>query len=282
MRREKISFCTIKIFLLSIVFLLIFLSIQLVFASECTATSCTDETSSIINIEGGIMCSNDGLNWIDYSTNPPAFTPTMFPEGECYDEQGINSHVCCPGSADCVEKNDEGDIYHICEYTGQDYCSSHVTESSCEEHYGNDDFVANLSVYVANNFQGKHCGDYNVATDTCVDYSTCRCLWISNECRAYENRTKICDDDPGNKEETGWCSWKLISTDDQCDSSGIMIFNFEANPSDPPLIPPADCVNKQVSIPCEAIVKLDFFNWINFAVAVLFIICIYTVYTRKK
>jgi len=254
-----------KIINISII-LITLLSIQFILAETIT-----DDSSTYFNIEGGIKCADDKTHWIDYSSYP-------FPEwgslDNCYNENGVDSKTCCPDGYGCV---DDGEGGMFCQYNGKEFCSDLLTESECLL------YVGNLSVNTIEKAGGV-CGldESSVREEggrTCWDVINCSCVW-DGVCKGFQNNQTYCSDNIETPISTGTCEWELSTWDDKCDSEGIITAGWIATPTGSYIGSP-DCQDKNKVIPCESIVKLDFFTTTSIITVILLIILIYYFYWFK-
>ena len=239
------------------------------------AETITDGSSTFFNIEGGIKCADDKTHWIDYSSYP-------FPEWDsldnCYNENGVDSKTCCPIGYGCVNDEEDG---MFCQYNGKEFCSDLLTESECNL------YTSDIAVNTIEKAGGV-CGvDSSSLRDfegkKCWDVIDCSCTWNNGVCKGFQHNQTYCDNAPSTPIEAGTCTWELSTWTDLCESEGIIQAGWLATGTG--IYAPAennpDCQDKDKIIPCESIVKLDFFTTSSIITVILLIILIYYFYWFK-
>ena len=252
-----------------------------------------------ISVKGGIVCSDSGTNWTDYSQTPPKTIFTTGQEGNCYYEAGLDltgrsNPLCCPNGYSCVAAvasdpsnppiDSNGNRIYYCTPDVRMYCSQfNKDKEDCENTTWK---VANRSILAVNGSCGYDEDIFHPASNparSCLNVYDCYCKWQSGDCNAIQTNRTDCDSPISIPEEVenGRCVWKLIRWDDRCEDEGYIDAAWEGNPEG--TNPPQECAllagKKQVRskiIDCESIVKMDFFDSYNFVITTFILVGIYS------
>lgn len=277
-----------EVFVLGILFCIIV--IPFIFAETLES----DETSTNLNIEGGILCDSTGNFWLDTSLGVKTYTTEL---GNCFREDGKNFDAtmdqtgCCPLQQDCTN---EGWGYYcktrvVSKYLCFEFNNSQDDCEGTMDTVGNYD--GNLAVANFTNYQrGGFCGiDTHTWTkpdgSVCYNVTKCKCDWVNNACDLDLNVSNICFKDNTQTEDAqGRCDIKCIPPycpKDECDSSGYRIFQMKGTVfGDYPY--PTECETmKELKSPCESVTKLGFFDFINFIETIFIIALVYFIYAYK-
>ena len=210
----------------------------------------------------------------------------------CYQIGGWPEEDCCPLAASKCDRD-----LGICG-PGPTSCIE-LTESECGGHFSlaeNDlkDIVAEDG-YVCNDF-----GDsYGPANEGCFKHLACACSWnnANKKCEAvtnhtvfdstinYPNGTFYTDDgiaraacgagNPG----IGTCGFSFNRIDN-CDTVGFIFRDWAATWTG--ITAPSYCKGGNDRVPCLDVVRLGFFNWINFIIVIFIIIAVYVFINKRK
>lgn len=260
-----------------VIFSILFLGL-ISYISAATLTS--DPTFTSLIVKGSMQCIDNGWNWSDAREDPIQIFESI---NDCYNPEAFESKSCCPLGYQCVNgtgSTSSGYRRHYCEFTGINYCFQYQTQEECENY--TNEVVVNTIEYL-----GGFCGvQENSAsregTRICWNQSTCKCKWDSDDgnCTAVTNITHPCNTTISNPDPIGSCTWVLDSWEDRCDENGVIIAKFIGNEEGEY---PGDCnTDKQMQIPCESIVKLNFFEKYQILIAILTLISIYFLIYNKN
>lgn len=280
-----------------------------VILAECpTGFICGGGSTTVITGAGvNYFCSNE-------------YTQTISPEGKAWlktneetitfirNSTGTNSNclykdssgaelTCCPTDMvyDCINMSSADSFplwpvtnIHSC-MPGHQFCGEYNTSSTCEASGGHP-AVAKNDLNKSGRTDANTCGQIRgapyswnngTAILTCYNVTRCLCDWHSNECAPKMEIYKSCSD---NREYETDDSCTLIGkeTINECDTLGIITFKYreEPGPSYSGIIPCGGEKTKVIS--CEEIVKLGFFNYINFILAGLIIGGVYIRIGRRN
>ena len=235
-----------------------------------------------ITIQTGMFCTDDGENWIDYSGGVPLNFPTIG-LGNCYQSTAVGSKFCCPAGSICEFQGQSG-LYN-CVYTDENFCWKLDNEASCN----------NYTKWIAEDSIEAHKGEgYCGADDTtilyvggewCWDEIDCSCQWdnVNNNCTAIDNSTRQCENTMTQLGNEGICNYTMDTWQDNCDLDGFIYASWTVNGTGIYAAGGNGCVDTTVTpIPCEKIVKLDFFTWLNVIVVILILVLIYYSYIKVK
>ena len=258
-------------------------------SADCPVGFICGGTDIEVTIISGMFCTVDGENWIDYSISPAQTNPTIG-LGNCYEPNAVGDKFCCPAGSECVptgQMGPEGEYYN-CVYTDKNFCWKLDTEADCNNYTK---WVAVNSIESIN--REGYCGVDDttvelVGGEYCWNEISCNCKWnsINQECEALDNSTAQCSNTK--TQLTGWgeCTYTMETWQDNCDLDGFIYASWSAEGTGDYAIggsKESECQDTEVTtIPCEKIVKLDFFTWLNIIVVVLILILIYYSYIKIK
>lgn len=258
-------------------------------SADCPVGYICGGTDIVVNIAGGMFCTDDGENWIDFSVSPAQNNPTTG-LGNCYESSAVGDNFCCPAGSECAptgEMGPEGELYN-CIYTDKNFCWKLETEEDC----------TNYTKWVAVNSIESHKGEgYCGIDDTSVAYISgewcwdevdCSCKWdgANNKCTALDNSTAQCELTGTQSAIGGECTYTMETWQDNCELDGFIYASWTViGTGDYALggTRESECQDTGViTIPCEKIVKLDFFTWLNVIVVILILVLIYYSYIKVK
>ncbi len=244
-----------------------------------------------VSIAGGLFCSSNGETWSDY-TDPsnPVVSPSLG-LGNCYKPTAIEEKFCCPVGSECIGTGTPGpggELYN-CIYTDRDFCHKLDNEDDCN------DYTKWVAVNSIETIHGEgYCGvDEDSWWDvgggeSCWNEIICSCEWDATEskCNAIDTAVTSCVLGGRLVPDPGECTYILESWEDKCDVDGLIYASWTASGEGVYGVGGAkqsECVDTGVmAIPCEQIVKLDFFTIFNVIVVVLILILIYYSYLNLK
>ena len=242
-----------------------------------------------------------GLSYWKSSGSLPADS-----RNDCNRVGGINLNgdprtTCCPNGYTC---GNDGE----CLYEPRNRCSDFTTQSDCEDlDDGHTDLAAlELITLINEEFPGG-CRDYNaVYGELCYEYLDCNCEWdnTNNACNPSSNH-KLGKISAGTIENWDFASLPsnagTICTASSSSTSGRCTFDFTYEGScldgdefitrrwtafyEDSAAASNDldyCQDGSEIIPCERVVRLNFFGIQNLVVAIILIIIIYYFWERKK
>jgi len=236
--------------------------------SLVSALTIISDDSSIITIEGGKVCSENGNTWINTDTG--VTIPTTGPFGDCYDDTLVKQ-TCCPIGQIC------NIITEKCELTEKNICDD-LDETECGDYL---QVVADKSM---NDIKASdYCGNVvrsweepGPPPEDCVEVSVCSCVWDGVKCNAKEQLDEYCVNSGYTAGDT--CTYTVQGTPiDKCNEDGFMYYQWQGVGNLP------GCIENTGlrPVPCESSVRLGFFNWISF-IAVIFILGIYYFVNVKR
>jgi hypothetical protein len=256
-------------------------------SADCPPGFVCNNASVNIVIQAGLFCSPDGATWTDFNQNPPLIAPTVG-LGNCHKPGAIGEQFCCPVGSECQPTGQMGPLGELynCVYTDKNFCWKLTTQQECDEYTK---WVAVNSIESING-QGYCSVDDNWWLDgsnnICWYEVSCECQWDSvNGCEAIDNKTQVCDNNfiPS---VDGICTYTQATWQDNCDVDGFIYASWTATGTGnyaPGGSNEAECQDTGViTIPCENVVKLDFFTWLNVIVVVLILILIYYSYLKVE
>ncbi|MBR9706271.1 hypothetical protein GOV14_04500 [Candidatus Pacearchaeota archaeon] len=302
----------IKISLISTVLVLL-VGIGLISAADCSVTLppgnwICDEGSVDVNIEGGFYCQEDehyGFLWVDTDNGDKEY-PTKLVNGKiaytCLDPQG-NDNSCCPEDTDCrkVSPGSTGfeNIFPIpgginekwtCRATSASFCSDFITKNECVN--SSTKFIAKNSIESASEIEDGYCSrpptEVTVtnnagASVVCWNQTSCECTWNATAsngqggkglCTAKDTYSLNCTN--GDSEIIDQCEFDLI-TQETCDVDESIHLKWKIVSGNE-----VKCKRADTIIPCTNLMKLPFFGFTQFMLAILSIMGFYILYYKKK
>lgn len=265
--------------------ILIVLFVIPLLSADCPVGFICGGTEIEITIQSGMFCTSDGENWIDYSVFPFQTNPTIG-LGNCYEPSAVGDKFCCPSGSECSPTGQMGPKgeYYNCIYTDKNFCWKLDIDTDC----------TNYTKWVAINSVESHEGDgycginddsiQFIAGKYCWDEIFCGCEWDSanQNCTAIDNRTQVCNDTFVPVEQ-GVCTYTMETWQDNCEVDGFIYASWSVLGTGIYAAGGNGCEDTGViTIPCEKIVKLDFFTWLNILVVVLILVLIYYSYIKTK
>lgn len=228
--------------------------------------------------------SSYALNSLNHCLKPNGITP----EGDAYPE-------CCPLYYSC---NSEGK----CIYSGDYKCQDFEEEDDCN---GNEEEAKNeLNSMISFTTLFKDGCDYTLPYGSnCEEYVSCYCEWDDNICKAVaDHRVMNKIDIPyeswdygvdfsvynpictvNNPPLTGKCTYDISYTGDCLEGDDYVLRSWFGVWNGDEGVEKDNCeMSGSDTISCEHVVKLSFFNWVNFVVVILSLIGIYGVMLRRK
>jgi len=159
-------------------------------------------------------------------------------------------------------------------------CENYLNKSSCNSDRYN---IGTFSVE-RNLLTGESCNSITVSNTSCTEtLDSCICNWNSstNLCENSFSKTISCPSPTGGPPTGGVCSYTSTANLNACNGTessviSILTANWLGNESDRL----SDCVDKTTRIPCPAQIKLSFFSWYNWIVAIIILGIIY--YSLEK
>lgn len=237
-----------------------------------------------VTIQSGMFCTANGENWIDYSVFPPQTNPTIG-LGNCYEPDAVGNKFCCPAGSKCSptgQMGPEGEYYN-CIYTDKNFCWKLDTEVDCTN-YTKWVAVNSVEAHKGKGYCGIDDNWWQSGGNICWYETSCGCEWDSanQNCTAIDNRTSVCNDTFVPVEE-GVCTYTMETWQDNCEIDGFIYASWSAVGTGMYASGGNGCEDTGViTIPCEKIVKLDFFTWLNIIVVVLILVLIYYSYAKVK
>ncbi len=234
--------------------------------------------------------------WIDYTDLDNPITSSTLELGACYKPGAMGEEFCCPIGSECEptgESGPGGEIYN-CVYTNKDFCWKLKDEESSNE--DNEKACNEYTKWIAINDIESHKGEGYCGVDDnwwpsgdniCWYETECGCEWDGDNenCVSIDNRITVCND-TFTPSVQGVCTYTMDTWQDNCDVDGFIYASWTAIGTGNYAEGGADeneCQNTDIiTIPCEKIVKLDFFTWFNIIVVVLILILIYYSYIQVK
>lgn len=241
-------------------------SIFLISISLINAGTLSNDDSSLITIQEGVVCSEDGNTWIDTNLEPPQTTPTTGPFADCYNPSATNEKTCCPRGQVCNIDTSQ------CELSDKNICNDYDTQLTCDTYT---QWIADKSINDIKAFEycGKVVHSWIEGANYCVNVSECSCVFDAGKCKAADQLITYCDD--GSETLRGKCIYEVIGEPiDKCNEDGFMYYQWQGQWQGPGTS--SECIENTGlrPVPCESVVRLPFFNGISF----VFIICILGVY----
>ncbi len=254
-------------------------------SADCPIGFVCGGTEIEITIQSGLFCTEDGEEWVDYSVSPPQHNPTI---GNCYEPDAVGDKFCCPAGSECVPTGQSGPLGELynCVYTDKNFCWKLEDEESCNN-YTKWVAISSIEVHKGEGYCGVDDDWWEVVDGICWYETFCGCEWegVNQNCTAIDNRTIVCNDTFVPVEE-GVCTYTMETWQDNCELDGFIYASWSAIGTgiyETWGARESECQDTEViTIPCEKIVKLDFFTWLNVIVVVLILALIYYSYVKMK
>jgi hypothetical protein len=257
-----------------------------------------DDGNTEIYIGNGLSCSYEGYQSV-WETFQGAEYPTFYSGGtvySCEDPDNFNGGIaCCGQDAICAEADvtpsllpppfGPGTSTKVCVASDAQFCSD-LDEDTCES--AATSYIVENSIELMPGYDSGYCGRYDILAQsenpvnaednaTCWEESNCGCNWNSAEGKCtvlVENQTQCTD---GTNTSNSLCELTITEIDN-CDIDGSIIIKWApvTSENDP------NCVGKEIPIPCSSVMKLGFFTKMNFIVAVLGLLLIYSLIIIKN
>jgi hypothetical protein len=266
------------------------------------AETISDESGSIITINGGIDCDAQGLfgqpygSWINYSNSPPIILSTTTGFGECFRPDAVLSNFCCPVGYSCEPEGtfdpDTGFEQHSCKTSTLQFCHDFTEESSC---INATSWIPNANIETYVGLGEDYCDStesiYNASSDTTSCFAvTCGCEWsaLNTTCLVESNRFEISCSAPDieNPIEQDVCNYNTVDLIDLCTEGQGIFYSWvivEATGEYALGGSRADeCKEGSETIPCGNVVKLPFFTVWQFFISLILIAGIYGMTLVRK
>lgn len=268
----------------SLIFLIVLFLFSLNFVVAEEVGPFTNPGQVTFNVQSSdISCySSDTVAIWENSTS--GTNETIFGEditdGNCFEYSTYTGSSCCPTNYVCESQSSGVGICEPAFDPEPVLCGTINTEDMCNWNTANVDTSGEvLQITNGTLTCGTTSDEYtNPAGQICFTITDCSCGWAEDDdlCGITYRNTTVCDDGTGGT-STDSCTWIQESTDNQCDTTGKLIVEYSA--SGPSTL--TTCVDKTVSYPCSASVKLPFFTAINFISVLLGIALIYYFFRKK-
>ena len=242
-----------------------------------------------------------------YWVNPSATSFNSI--NNCYNQEGVDRNgdlktECCPFGYTCSNASSPS----RCIFEPRDRCKDFITQNDCLDDDGRSTIaVKELDPIIdKGKFVGGCEGFSEPYGNLCYQYLSCKCKWnaINNTCQPVSSHkvSKVTQDKienfdydnlPGNisstcnsrgEPTTGKCVFDFTYSGSCLDGDEFVIRSwtafFETNAAS--ANNPDYCVDGSDAIPCEKVVRLDFFNFFNLIITILTLIVIYFLLNKNK